>query len=130
MADTNSDNGKMSPVGGPESLPTVESSPHTSIEFRVPDSGMELAHAEKACKAYGGVEEKPGRGEVLGWYFYELCSYFIHTVLLPIVFPIIISQAVADPDKVLTATEAALADSKSLAVSGMGFQCKHRQMQL
>lgn len=37
-------------------------------------------------------EDKPSQGEVISWCFYELCSYFTHTVLLTIVFPLIISQ--------------------------------------
>nr|GFA50576.1 putative major facilitator superfamily domain-containing protein [Tanacetum cinerariifolium] len=37
-------------------------------------------------------EDKPSKGEIISWCFYELCSYFTHTVLLTIVFPLIISQ--------------------------------------
>ncbi|KAL4570435.1 hypothetical protein LXL04_026087 [Taraxacum kok-saghyz] len=40
-------------------------------------------------------EDKPEKGEVIGWCFYELCSYFTHTVLLTIVFPLIISQTLS-----------------------------------
>ncbi|KAL1556894.1 hypothetical protein AAHA92_12454 [Salvia divinorum] len=40
-------------------------------------------------------EEKPTNMEILLWYMYEFCSYFIHTVLVPIVFPLIISQTVS-----------------------------------
>lgn len=46
---------------------------------------------------YGGIEAKPTKSEVLVWYFYGLCSYFVHTVLIPIVFPLIISQTVSKP---------------------------------
>lgn len=42
-------------------------------------------------------EEKPTNAEVVMWYLYELCSYFVHTVLIPIVFPLIISQTVSAP---------------------------------
>ncbi|XP_028759445.1 uncharacterized protein LOC114718326 [Neltuma alba] len=44
---------------------------------------------------YGGyqvMQDKPSKFEVLGWYLYEFCSYFIQTVLIPVVFPLIISQ--------------------------------------
>ncbi|XP_042033829.1 uncharacterized protein LOC121780323 [Salvia splendens] len=51
----------------------------------------------KAGGGGGGLEEKPSKAEVLGWYMYGLCSYFVHTVLIPIVFPLIISQTVSDP---------------------------------
>ncbi|PWA52621.1 major facilitator superfamily domain-containing protein [Artemisia annua] len=42
-------------------------------------------------------EDKPSQGEVISWCFYELCSYFTHTVLLTIVFPLIISQTFKEP---------------------------------
>lgn len=58
---------------------------------------MKIQRAQDMYKANGGIEEKPTKGEVLGWYLYGLCSYFVHTVLIPIVFPLIISQTVADP---------------------------------
>ncbi|BBH02773.1 hypothetical protein Prudu_013448 [Prunus dulcis] len=55
-------------------------------------AAMKIQRARDVYKAYAGVEEKPNKVEVLSWYFYELCSYFILTVLIPIVFPLIISQ--------------------------------------
>ncbi|XP_054775980.1 uncharacterized protein LOC129284501 [Prosopis cineraria] len=42
--------------------------------------------------SYQVMEDKPSKFEVMGWYLYELCSYFIQTVLIPLVFPLIISQ--------------------------------------
>nr|POE64719.1 hypothetical protein CFP56_06332 [Quercus suber] len=42
-------------------------------------------------------EEKPGSVEVVGWYMYGFCTYFIHSVLIPIVFPLIIAQTVSLP---------------------------------
>uniref|UniRef100_A0A7N0U5X5 Uncharacterized protein n=1 Tax=Kalanchoe fedtschenkoi TaxID=63787 RepID=A0A7N0U5X5_KALFE len=131
MAETTPDIEKTSPARAPNTdQPTAESSPSQTLDVLEHDPGVKLALAREAYKAYGDLEDKPRRGEVLGWCLYEFCSYFIHTVLLPIVFPLIISQAVADPHKLLTATAAALADTRALAVSDMGFQCKHRQMQL
>ncbi|PQQ18621.1 hypothetical protein Pyn_03656 [Prunus yedoensis var. nudiflora] len=53
---------------------------------------MKIQRASDAYMAYAEVEEKPNKVEVLSWYFYEFCSYFILTVLIPIVFPLIISQ--------------------------------------
>ncbi|XP_057748776.1 uncharacterized protein LOC130967758 [Arachis stenosperma] len=38
------------------------------------------------------VGEKPSRLEVWGWYVYELCSYMVQSVVIPVVFPLIISQ--------------------------------------
>ncbi|CAK8561702.1 unnamed protein product [Lathyrus sativus] len=40
----------------------------------------------------GPIGEKPSRYEVWGWYLYEFCSYFVQTVLIPVLFPLIISQ--------------------------------------
>lgn len=54
--------------------------------------------AKESYRAYGGlIEEKPRKMEVFGWCFYELCSYFLLNVLIPIVFPLIISQIVHFP---------------------------------
>lgn len=41
---------------------------------------------------YEGIGEKPSRFEVWGWYLYEFCSYFVQTVIIPVLFPLIISQ--------------------------------------
>ncbi|MED6206231.1 hypothetical protein PIB30_024823 [Stylosanthes scabra] len=38
------------------------------------------------------VGEKPSRFEVWGWCVYELCSYMVQSVVIPVVFPLIISQ--------------------------------------
>ncbi|KAM1282478.1 hypothetical protein ACFX2I_022918 [Malus domestica] len=55
-------------------------------------AGMKIERARDAYKVYAGFEEKPNKVEILSWYFYELCSHFIHLVLIPIVFPLIITQ--------------------------------------
>ncbi|KAG6383087.1 hypothetical protein SASPL_157172 [Salvia splendens] len=62
-----------------------------------PDSHNVAAQDMYKAGGGAGVEEKPSKPEVLGWYMYGLCSYFVHTVLIPIVFPLIISQTVSDP---------------------------------
>lgn len=38
------------------------------------------------------IGDEASRFEVWGWYLYEFCSYFVQTVLIPVVFPLIISQ--------------------------------------
>nr|KYP58007.1 hypothetical protein KK1_004297 [Cajanus cajan] len=38
------------------------------------------------------IGDKPSSFEVWGWYLYEFCSYFVQTVLIPVVFPLMISQ--------------------------------------
>lgn len=52
---------------------------------------------DEAHKIYAGFEDKPSKVEVFGWCLHELCSYFIYTVLIPIVFPLIVSQIVDLP---------------------------------
>ncbi|KAM6587631.1 hypothetical protein CsatA_010236 [Cannabis sativa] len=78
--------------GGSGTTPTIGN----VINNDVHDAGMKMERARSAYEAYAGHEEKPGKLEVFGWCFYGLCSYFIHTVLIPIVFPLIIS-GIASP---------------------------------
>ena len=68
----------------------------------------------------GGLEDKPSKPELLGWYMYGLCSYFLHTVLIPIVFPLIISQTVSDPP----------APPQGWERSYQNVTCKHSEMLL
>ncbi|CAI0419403.1 unnamed protein product [Linum tenue] len=57
------------------------------------DTGLKLERAREAYAGYNSdVMEKPSKVEVWIWYLYEVCSYFIHSCLLPIVFPLMISQ--------------------------------------
>ncbi|BFG30867.1 hypothetical protein CerSpe_171410 [Prunus speciosa] len=80
---------------------------------------MKIQRASDAYMAYAEVEEKPNKVEVLSWYFYEFCSYFILTVLIPIVFPLIISQ-VANGS--LASVEGGFSDK--------GFVCKQKEIKL
>ncbi|CAI9772072.1 unnamed protein product [Fraxinus pennsylvanica] len=82
--------------------------------------GVKIERAREIYKAYAGVEEKPAKSEVLGWYFYGLCSYFVHTVLIPIVFPLIISQTVSDPPE----------PPQGWSKNYMGLKCKQNQTRL
>lgn len=61
-------------------------------------ASMKIQMAREAYKEYARLEEKPKKVEVLSWYFYELCSHFILTVLVPIVFPLILTQIVKLPE--------------------------------
>lgn len=56
------------------------------------NTAMKILRAREAYKSYEVEQEKPTKIEVLGWYLYEFCSYFVQTVLIPLVFPLIISQ--------------------------------------
>ncbi|KAL2236755.1 uncharacterized protein LOC105172840 [Sesamum indicum] len=81
---------------------------------------MKIQRAREVYKAYGEDEDKPTKGEVMVWYLYGLCSYFVHTVLIPIVFPLIISQTVGDPP---VPRQGWLRSHKDL-------QCKENEMRL
>ncbi|KAK1368294.1 Interleukin-15 [Heracleum sosnowskyi] len=59
---------------------------------------MKLERAKEVYREYGGIQDKPSKGEVILWCFYGLCSYFLHTVLIPILFPLIISQIFKTPE--------------------------------
>ncbi|XP_021968804.2 uncharacterized protein LOC110863852 [Helianthus annuus] len=67
-------------------------------------------------------EDKPSKGEVMGWCFYELCSYFTHTVLLTIVFPLIISQSFGSQPPQPAAG--------GLYKNGKGFHCTKKETDL
>ncbi|KAK8657948.1 hypothetical protein V6N13_036165 [Hibiscus sabdariffa] len=58
---------------------------------------MKMEIAKEAFRTYSRLEHKPPRHETWAWYAYELCTYFVHTVLIPIVFSLIISQIVDEP---------------------------------
>ncbi|KAK3435270.1 hypothetical protein EUGRSUZ_D02621 [Eucalyptus grandis] len=58
----------------------------------VHDTGMKIERAREVYAEHLSIEEKPSKVEVYSWYLYGLCSYFIQTVLVPIVFPLLISQ--------------------------------------
>lgn len=67
-----------------------------------PDLHNRAVKILRARETYNGgyndeVGEKPSRFEVFGWYLYEFCFYFVQTVLVPVVFPLIISQLQKQP---------------------------------
>lgn len=59
---------------------------------------MKLERAKEVYAEYEGHQERPSKGEVMLWCLYGLCSYFIHTVIVPILFPLIISQIFKAPE--------------------------------
>ncbi|KAJ0446141.1 putative MFS transporter superfamily [Helianthus annuus] len=68
-----------------------------SMDVKAMDTSVEVK-SETESEDYEEYEEdKPTRGEVMGWCFYELSSYFTHTVLITVVFPLIISQTFSKP---------------------------------
>ncbi|GMJ00221.1 hypothetical protein HRI_003691300 [Hibiscus trionum] len=77
---------------------------------------MKMEIAKEAFRTYSRLEHKPPRHETWAWYAYELCTYFVHTVLIPIVFSLIISQIVDEPTE--------------LRQSPRGLTCKAGEMKL
>ncbi|WCJ29040.1 hypothetical protein M5689_010703 [Euphorbia peplus] len=62
----------------------------------------------------------PTKGEVWGWYLYELCSYFIQNTLIPVLFPLIISQILKLPPT----------PPRGWGYSHKGLVCSQKQMKL
>ncbi|KAB2053840.1 hypothetical protein ES319_A12G214100v1 [Gossypium barbadense] len=89
--------------------------------FDVGGTSMKLERANKeAYSTYSRVEHKPTRQEIWAWYAYELCSYFVHTVLIPVVFSLIIGQIVEEPTEPL----------RGWSESAKGLACKINEMKL
>ncbi|XWS49333.1 hypothetical protein CRYUN_Cryun13aG0154700 [Craigia yunnanensis] len=86
----------------------------------VHDISMKMERAKETYRTYSRLEHKPTRQELWAWYAYELCSYFVHTVLIPIVFSLIISQMDKSPSEPLRG------ESKS----ARGLTCKISEMEL
>lgn len=81
--------------------------PRPTEDEETPDMNNVAMKIERAKEIYREYnvgfdninEEKPRKYEVFGWYFYGLCSYFVLTVLIPIMFPLIIGQTVPQPQE-------------------------------
>lgn len=69
------------------------------------NSAMKIERAKEIYDSAYNIDHvvaKPTSGEVWIWYLYELCSYFIHNTLIPVLFPLIISQILdlpSEPDR-------------------------------
>ncbi|KAI4974452.1 uncharacterized protein LOC123410806 [Hordeum vulgare subsp. vulgare] len=50
------------------------------------------AYRQPAAPAYVMPEEPPAMVELVGWYLYGFCSFFITHLLLPVLFPAIVTQ--------------------------------------
>ncbi|KAJ9703143.1 hypothetical protein PVL29_004776 [Vitis rotundifolia] len=77
-------------------LQVVKEDEETMATPDVQDAAMKIERAMEVYKSYGGFEEEPTKLEVFTWYLYAMCSYFINTVLIPIVFPLFISEIRSD----------------------------------
>jgi hypothetical protein len=112
-----------------ETVPESKSSPSLSGSLgngggmATPDvqsAAMKMERAKEAYKGYAGNEEKPASVEVWSWYFYEFCSYFIQSVLLPIVFPLIMSQILSWPP----------APEDGASFNSRGLLCRNKEIAL
>lgn len=83
------------PVAKGNDTPDVQST-ETKVEM-VKQKSKETYKEHENLRDDDDEEEKPGSVEVVGWYVYGFCTYFIHSVLIPIVFPLIIAQTVSGP---------------------------------
>lgn len=83
-------------------------------------TAAKLERAKEVYRAYEGHGERPTIAEILGWCFYELCSFFVLALLIPVVFPLIISQISGPPT----------APPQGWFKSFRGFDCSSREMQL
>ncbi|RDY03261.1 hypothetical protein CR513_13180, partial [Mucuna pruriens] len=72
----------------------VESVPEPQNENGVQPRSVKNSKSDGEVYSYDYEEigDEPSKIEVWGWYLYELCSYFVQTVLIPVVFPLLISQ--------------------------------------
>ncbi|WOG90022.1 hypothetical protein DCAR_0209263 [Daucus carota subsp. sativus] len=80
---------------------------------------MKLERVKEVYAEYEGHQERPSKGEVMLWCLYGLCSYFIHTVIIPILFPLIISQIFTAPEP-----------SQGWEKSFKGLSCTKKEMQV
>jgi hypothetical protein len=80
--------------GGNGAPPAAE---ETTREIQV----VREAYRQPAPPAYVMPEEPPAMVELVGWYLYGFCSYFITHLLLPVLFPAIVTQ-VAFPNSDFT----------------------------
>lgn len=86
----------------------------------VGDISIKMEGTRETCRPHSKLETKATKGEVWVWYVYELCSYFVHTVLIPIVFSLIIGQIVDSPTEPL----------RGWNKSAKGLACKIDEMKL
>ncbi|OMO93454.1 hypothetical protein COLO4_16886 [Corchorus olitorius] len=87
----------------------------------VHDISMKMERTTKEdYTTYARLEPKPSRAEIWAWYAYELCSYFVHTALIPMVFSLIIGKIVDLPSM----------PPQGWTTSSKGLTCKINQMQL
>ncbi|ESW30195.1 hypothetical protein PHAVU_002G132600 [Phaseolus vulgaris] len=78
--------------GGQGGAQGVQEGGKGTVRPDIHNRAMKILRAREPYNGYEEVGEKPSGLEVMGWYLYEFCFYFVQTVLVPVVFPLIISQ--------------------------------------
>ncbi|KAK2662617.1 hypothetical protein Ddye_001191 [Dipteronia dyeriana] len=89
-------------------------------EADVQNAAMKIERGREAYKGYVGLEEKPSKVEIWCWYLYGLSSYFVLTTLVPVVFPLIISQISSSPQHPVLGWN----------IASISLVCTSQQMQL
>lgn len=62
------------------------------------NAAMQIERGREVYSGYGYVQDKPSKFEIWGWYLYGWSSYFVLTLVLPVLFPLIISEVSNWPD--------------------------------
>ncbi|OAY68513.1 hypothetical protein ACMD2_04437 [Ananas comosus] len=66
------------------------------------------------------AEDPPARIELVGWYAYAVCSFFVLAVLVPVLFPLIIAQIASSSDS----------PSTTATTTMRGVSCSAKEMAL
>ena len=82
-------NGGGNGGGGGNNGGPPQSGEETAREIQVV---REAYRRETTAPSYVIPEEPPAMVELVGWYLYGFCSYFITHLLLPVLFPAIVTQ--------------------------------------
>ncbi|KAL5702264.1 hypothetical protein ACHQM5_027500 [Ranunculus cassubicifolius] len=88
MAATETTSGDIGP-------PSFQSTAEVDKDLVTPDIhsvSIKIKRADDVYKEFAGIQEQPSNGEIFLWYLYSFCSDFVHSVLVPILFPLIISR--------------------------------------
>ncbi|XVF52092.1 hypothetical protein PTKIN_Ptkin04bG0237200 [Pterospermum kingtungense] len=109
---------KQEPVQEPEPNHDQEEIDRSTSDMR--DVSMKMERARETHRTYSRLEHKPTRQEIWAWYAYELCSYFVHTALIPMIFSLIISHMHNSPPETLL----------GVTKNSRGLTCKKSEMQL
>ncbi|KAI4312991.1 hypothetical protein MLD38_037773 [Melastoma candidum] len=86
----------------------------------VPGGGGYRASSAASPPNPPSLEEKPSRVEVWGWNLYGWCTYLVEMALIPVIFPLIISQVVDQPPE----------PPQGWSKSARGFSCRTNELRV